>query len=219
MTRASTKDVLMQPAYTYAEAARFLAVPNSTVHSWVTGRPHFKRVVTPATRGGLSFTNLVELHVLSALRSKGVRMPHIRKALAILGRELDSKHPLADGGFFTAGPALFVRHLGKLAQISTDVQLVIQQALEQYISRVDRNPDGVPIRLYPTILHKPDARVVVIDPAVAFGRPVLVGVGIPTTEIAQRFDAGDDLDFLAKDLGVTVAALSDVVRFEHRRAA
>jgi len=41
----------------------------------------------------------------------------------------------------------------------------------------------------------------IIDPYVYFGRPVLVGTGIPTAVIADRYKAGDSVDDLANDYG------------------
>lgn len=59
------------PMYTVTEGARYLDLPVSTLRDWVRGRPdRFEPVLAwPDDEGGLlSFTNIVEAHVLSALR-------------------------------------------------------------------------------------------------------------------------------------------------------
>ena len=68
------------PAYSFAEAALLTGVPLSTLRSWVLGRPlasrsgqRWSRPVIRLPKGPkpfLSFTNLVEVHVLAAMRRK-----------------------------------------------------------------------------------------------------------------------------------------------------
>lgn len=89
--------------------------------------------------------------------------------------------------------------------------------LKGYLRRIDRDPSGVPIKLYPmTRGNEPDKqpKSVVIDPRVSFGRPVLVGTGIPTAVLAARFKAGESMDDLAEDYGAEKAALEEAIRIE-----
>jgi hypothetical protein len=85
-------DVRAQPAYSIAEAARYLRVAPGTLRSWTVGRPYptsagprtFAPLIKLAARRPptLSFWNLVEAHVLRALRTDhGVPVPALRKAL------------------------------------------------------------------------------------------------------------------------------------------
>jgi len=67
-----------QPAYTLAEAARYLKLPAATLRSWTIGRDyptasstaHFQPLIHAAKADPtqLSFYNLIEAHVLRALR-------------------------------------------------------------------------------------------------------------------------------------------------------
>jgi len=50
-----------------------------------------------------------------------------------------------------------------------------------------------------TVIGLSDARSVVIDPRVSFGRPVLVQGGVTTAAIVRRIDAGEDPEELAHD--------------------
>jgi uncharacterized protein (DUF433 family) len=80
MTAFDKSDIRHQPAYTLAEAARYLKLPQATLRTWVLGRDYpvaagqgrFKALIKPA-RGKpptLSFYNLIEAHVLRALRTE-----------------------------------------------------------------------------------------------------------------------------------------------------
>ena len=64
----------------------------------------------------------------------------------------------------------------------------MEQVVDRYLKRIEREPNGLPIRLYPftsTRLDE-DPRAVVIDSRVQFGRPCVTGTGIPTCVIAER---------------------------------
>src|SRR5213082_1701767 len=101
-------------AYGVAEAAHYLLVPRATLRSWVAGmsygsdgeRRFFKRVIHPAATSpvALSFINLIEAHVLAAIRRRHrVDMPAVRRTIDFLKREFASAHPLADHKFETNG--------------------------------------------------------------------------------------------------------------------
>ena len=81
---------------------------------------------------------------------------------------------------------------------------------------VERDEAGVVARLYPfTRKRAPDEpKVVVIDPRISFGRPVLVGSGIPTAVIAERYKAGESVDQLADDYGRKRLDIEEAIRCE-----
>ncbi len=220
------------PAHTVPEAARYLWIPVSTLRSWVAGRNYptrtganfFQPIVALADQSNyvLSFINLIEVHVLDAIRREHqVPLPKVRTALKYLRAKFPSKHPLADHRFETDGLNLFVEKYGQLINLSQSGQLAIRQLLKAHLRRIERDPAGVPVRLYPfTRKHEADEpRVVVIDPYVSFGRPVLVGTGIPTAVIADRYKAGDSVDELAADYARQRLEIEEAIRSELQLAA
>jgi hypothetical protein len=111
------------PAYTAGEAAHYLGVPKSTLRSWFAGQRGFRAVIQPADSKTLelSFTNLVEAYVLTAIRRKHhIALPTIRRGLDFLVRKLGAKRPLIEQQFATNGVDLFVDHLGQVINISRD---------------------------------------------------------------------------------------------------
>lgn len=140
----------------------------------------------------------------------------MRKAAQYLKNRLGSKHPLAEQKFATDGVDLFVELFGQLVNISREGQLVIKELIEAYLQRVERDPVGIPVRLYPfTRDRKPEEpKSIVIDPYVSFGRPVLAGTGIATTIIAQRYKAGESIEKLAEDYGRSRSDIEEAIRCE-----
>ena len=129
---------------------------------------------------------------------------------------LGSKHPLAQEKFATDGVDLFVERFDQLVNITREGQLVIKELIEAYLQRVERDPMGIPIRLYPfTRERKPEEpRAIVIDPYISFGRPVLTGTGIATKVIAQRYNAGESIEELAEDYGRSRSDIQEAIRCE-----
>src|SRR5713226_5030772 len=231
MTQVSTStrpDPRKIPTYGTAEAAHYLDIPVATLRSWVACRPYpvssgekfFQPIIDIADKKGknLSFINLVEAHVLDAFRRRehNIQLPKIRQAIAYLKREFHSKHPLADQQFETDGLDLFVQKYGSLINISREGQLAMRDMLQAFLRRIQRDPEGVPIRLY-LFTRRGDAdepRNVVVDPAISFGRPTLVDTNIPTSVLAERFKAGDSPEELADDYGRPKEEIWEAIRYE-----
>jgi len=87
------------PAYSISEAGHYLGVPTSTLRSWFAGqayahrgeRRQFQAVIRPADpkSHSLSFSNLVEAYVLTAIRRRHhIGLPTIRRGLDYLVKKL-----------------------------------------------------------------------------------------------------------------------------------
>ncbi len=97
-----------------------------------------------------------------------------------------------------------------------NAQLAMKELIEAHLRRIERDTSGLPVRLYPfTRERKADEpKVIVIDPSISFGRPVLVGTGIATTIIAQRYKAGESVGELAEDYGRSRSEIEEAIRCE-----
>ena len=226
-TKEKRRELREMAAYGINEAAHYLGIPKATLRSWVMGCPYptgtgkrfFKPIIELPDKEQrlLSFVNLVEIHVLDAIRrTHGVTFGRVRKAVEYLKNQLGSRHPLAEQRFVTDGVDLFVEMFGQLVNISREGQLAIKALIEAHLRRIERDPFGLPIRLYPfTRERKPDEpKIIVIDPNISFGRPVLVGTGIATTIIAQRYKAGESIEELAGDYGRSKSEIEEAIRCE-----
>jgi uncharacterized protein (DUF433 family) len=226
MARESKLDRRDLPRYTPQEAAHHLSLPVSTVRAWSVGqrgqhreKPRFfQPIITPAQRSplSLSFWNLVELYVLRSLRrTHDLPMPKVRAALRFTGEKLGARRPLIEETFYTDGINLLVERLASLID-TADGQTVMRGVLVDSLRRVERSTDGRVVRFYPWLNEPTEVRAVEIDPDRAFGRLVLVGTGIPTQAIADRFGGGDDIDVLARDYDLDVAKVQQALRWEQR---
>jgi uncharacterized protein (DUF433 family) len=215
------------PTYTLGEAAHYLLIPLATLRSWTVGRYYpvqdGKRLfspVIPATQKDpamLSFVNLIEAHVLDAIRRVyGVQLPKVRSAMAFLRHEFNSTHPLIEQKIETDGRDLFIRSLGKLIAASDGGQLVMPELIEAYLKRIEWDERGIASRLYPFTRKRQfdEPKVIVIDPRISFGRPVLSGTGVRTSIVAERYKAGESVEELAEDYGRGRLDIEEAIRCE-----
>ena len=211
------------PIYGITEAAQYLRVPLNTLVYWVKGGgslpPLIKIASTSPPR--LSFTNLLECYMLSSMRAiYDVRIPKVRKALATLAKYVQHKHPLVEQAFQTDRRDLFIEHLGNIVNLSKDQQILIPGVMEYYLERIERDPRGL-FKFYPFVMGRTqdEPRLILINPAVGFGKPVIAGTGISTAVVASRFNARESIDDLASEYRVEPQQIEEAIRWEQKTAA
>jgi uncharacterized protein (DUF433 family) len=230
--RAPRIDPRSIPAYGLAQAAHHLDISEQTLKSWFLGRSYptasgtqfFEPVIRPASAEPLrlSFTNLVEAQVLGVIRRlHNVRLGDIRAAVRYVEAKVRVPSPLANQDFLTAQRQLFIETIGKLVNVGRSGQLAMPEILKDCLERIERDEEGLARRLYP-MLHRapsPGPRVVMIDPRVSFGRPVLAGTGIPTAVLLTRKKAGESIKEIAEDYGCETSQVAQAIAWEERPAA
>lgn len=228
MAVTQSLDLANVPAYPFVDAARYLKIPVDTLRSWVRGRSYStsqgKRyseqlieLSSPDARE-LSFINLVEAHVLRAIRVEHkIRLEQIRIALNYISLELGYEHPLVREDFLrTDGKSIYIEHLGMLLDASKNGQIAIRETLEIYLTRIEVDGKGIAARLFPFIHPKQrnDPKVIVIDPNISFGRPVIAGTRIPTGILADRARAGESVDALSEDFSCDRSLIRIALNYE-----
>jgi uncharacterized protein (DUF433 family) len=217
------------PNYTIDEASRYLHVPESTVRYWVIGETGAAPLTTVYSRKPLllSFKNLVELYVLESLREfHDIGLKGIRRSVEELRIEKPSKFPLADYQLATRGRRIYLDGEGnELVNLTVGGQHAFKDILNPFLRRVDRNAKGVAERLFPFTRREHQKnpltapRMVVIDPNVAFGMPVLVGSRISTAFLLSRKNGGASISTLASDYGRQKEEIEEAISLEEAKAA
>ncbi len=198
------------PNYSPVEAALYLRLKLHDVRNWIS------EGVIRSPQAGISYLNLLELHILKGLRKEvGLPLQRIRQAIDEYQETEKMTHPLLDPRLETDGIHLFLHDGDEYLNLNRPKQMGIPEILSTYLRRIDRLENGV-FRFYPFIVredaHEP--RTIQISPDIAFGRPVLAQTGIATEVIAGRFRARDSITDLADEYGVPVSMIEDAVRWE-----
>ncbi len=217
-------DPRLAPAYSVAQAAHYLRIPVPTVRSWVLGRNYPRRsgdgrfdpvIAVPADpEHRLSFRNLIELAALRALRTEHeFKLSAVRAALAYARKELGVVHLLASEDLYARPGELFLEHYGQLVNLNRAGQLGIHAVLQGLLPRIQWQ-QGLASRFFPVVSGRPDAKSVMLDPRIAFGRPVLARQRVSTSVIVDRINAGEDAATLAADYGATEEEIMDALAYE-----
>jgi uncharacterized protein (DUF433 family) len=234
-------DRFVTPLYGLGEAAGYLAVPPSTLVTWAYGyerrQPGIgvvvaKPVITavrPARRHDASvpFIGLAEAYALAAFRQAGVPMQRIRPAIDALHRELGLSYALASRRLYSDGAEIlfdYAQHAGDTPEGESARELVVvrnnqrvfAEVVDRYLRRVDFAPDG-----YAQVIHLPQYRAadVTIDPDHAFGRPRFARSGAGLDDVIDLFLAGEPVDTVAAEFGLSRDEVEDALRVITRPAA
>ena len=220
---SSTTDRRDRPMYSIAEAAGYLGMPASTLKSWVFGRTYttlagesrvFKPLIEPADRadGALSFFNVVEVHILLSTRKiHGINMGNVRSAIDYVRDRFPANrlHPLLTQEFHTDGKHLFIKNIEETINASKKGQAAFGEIVNSHLELIGRDADGMPASLYPGRGN----RVIVMNPSISSGRPVVSGTGVMASIIAQRVAAGESPHDIAANYGIRESAVAAAIEY------
>jgi uncharacterized protein (DUF433 family) len=208
--------------YGLSEAALYLRIPIKTLEYWVFGRGRIPPMIKAASRlpRSLSFVNLLECHMLAAMRSLyDLRLPKIRRGVAHLNKTSPFRHPLIEQALLTDRVDLLIRELDKIVNLSRGGQLAIPEIVNVHLERIEY--DKGRFRFYPFVRQRrlDEPKLIVINPSVGFGKPVITGTGISTAVIASRFNARESMPDLAREYGLEERQIEEAIRWETRAVA
>jgi len=236
MTDTATQELLGVGLYTIPDAARLTGLSVSTVRRWVRGYtfpcsteiggrygasyPVVLSELPPVdSRSAVSFVELIEILVVAALIHRGVPMRSIRLASRRAAERFGTRHPFASQRFKTDGKGLFVELASKSKEFAglinlVDNQYAFPQILNHYLEQIDFDLDTqMANRWWPLGKTKP----IVVDPAVAFGSPVIQGTRIPVAVIVDACKAGETKKSICSWFDIRPQDVSAAMEFARRK--
>jgi len=219
--------------YTFHEAARLTKIPLRDLRRWLDGYPYRDKkgarvTVAPLwgteldddTLDGISFHDLLEVRFVHAFRKHGVSLQTIRLASQRARELFETNYPFTSRQFRTDGRTIFTSAMEDTGETEL-LDLVKQQyAFRKIIepslySGIEFGQDQAAARWYPS----PRSKAIVLDPAIAFGKPIATSGAVRTSILYDAFIAEGDKNFVAKLYEVPVAAVDAAVAFEQSLAA
>jgi len=218
--------------YSFPEAARLVRTSTQTVTRWLLGY----RFPTRSGSGGQSgpifspqlaqiegyraigFLDLVELLFVKAFRDQGVTLQTIRRAAKEAARRWDTTHPFCLRRFATDGRTIFATVLDDLGEEGllelTRSQLAFRTVLEPYLRQLEYGSEYLVNKWWPLGNKKP----VCVDPAICFGRPVVLPVPIPTEIVYEAVGAEQTAQEVAEWYGLPLKSVQAAIEFESELA-
>lgn len=227
-------EVKILPAYTLAEASRYIGVSESTLRTWFRGKPAistkkgaFKRKAVKAIlptdagpREPLSFLDLIIAHVLFSLRnSYKFPMKRVAKAKDYLASLEGNLAFLAHRDFFHDHADLYLGMNERLLTLTEQGQIVDKTILEKGLHQIIYGDDGFADRFFPKLEERTEQQEFAINPSINYGRLCIVRLGVSADTIAARYKAKEQVADIAQDYGATTEEVVEAIRWHDRLAA
>ncbi|WP_433694043.1 DUF433 domain-containing protein [Herbaspirillum seropedicae] len=211
--------------YTLQEAERLTGADPREARRWLFGYKHANGYSEPLWRTQMAdldekmkvigFRDLLELRIVKAFVEKNVPLQVIRVALTN-ARKLFGDYPFTANRFLTDGRSIFHEAIEGETQL-TDLakqQLVFEQIIRPTLyAGIEFTATGKATRWYPT-----KNKVVVLDPEVSFGKPILAEYGVRTDVIAQAVKVEKSKRAVAAIYEIPLSAVEAAVKFERLAA-
>jgi len=215
-------DPLLAGFFSTADAVRLVGVHSQLIRGWLNGYPNSVSgpIINRDFEGTrtISFLDVMELRFIQFFRKQGVSMPTLRKAADRARKEWGVNHPLAlsNSKIVTDRRKVFAKVAEEgNDQVAWDMasgQHEIWITIEQSIAHgVEFNSDTSLAQLWHPMPQFPD---VVIDPRVAFGKPIVQGTPVPTSTLFRQFKAEGSKERVAKWFDVPIDVVAKAIDYE-----
>lgn len=211
--------------YTLQEAERLTGASAREANRWLFGYKHANGFSEPLWRTQLigdddqikviGFRDLLELRMVKAFAAKNVPLQVIRVAINN-ARSLLGDYPFTAHRFLTDGKSIFHEAVDQESQLT---DLAKQQLVFEHIIRpslyagIEFSAAGEAKRWFPT-----KNKIVVLDPEISFGKPVLAEYGVRTGVIAASFEVEKSKRAVAAIYEISMAAVDAALKFERLAA-
>jgi uncharacterized protein (DUF433 family) len=222
------KDPVELPRYTYRDAAKATGVAATTIRAWFRGqhwygkrsvgffRPVLNRPDPAESR--LSFNNLLEVHVLRALRTvHEVKLDKVREAITLAEKEYDVPRLLISNKLHAGGGELFLQTYSDLVHLTKSHQAVMRELFTQFLERITvegAHADLLPFYPFPKNPALGTQKLILVSPFVSFGAAVISRTGVSTGTIGRRVIGGEEKASIVEDYGLQEAEFDEAVLYE-----
>ncbi|MFN0071549.1 MAG: DUF433 domain-containing protein, partial [Chloroflexota bacterium] len=153
---------------------------------------------------------LIEIVAIGALRAAGFSVRSIRQIVTNCEEIFQLPHPLASLKFKVGGGDVFVQAGNELVEVGRRKRMIAwNEFLSPFLNNLDYEFD-IARRWWP----RGHEAYVVVDPEYGFGLPVIVGSGVRTEIVRERFTAGDSREQIADDFNLSALEVDHALRFE-----
>lgn len=220
--------------YTFQEASRLTNASPQDLRRWLNGYAHkasgsdtrvksaplWKTELVDAEVEGISFHDLLEVRFVQAFRKYGVSLQTIRVASEHARELFNHPYPFTCKRFQTDGRSIFATALKESGETElldlAKKQFAFTKIIEPSLYRgIEFGSDELASHWYPLS----NSKAVVLDPTIAFGKPVVTNGSVRTSILYDAFEAEENKQYVARLYDVPVSAVSAAIRFEERLAA
>lgn len=220
--KTQPSSALGQGVYSVTDGAKLLRVSPSKLRYWFVGGKDRKPFFEPEYKVDnapllLSFHDLIDAFFAVQLRSHGLSLQQLRRVYEGLKKYFGEKHAFCREDLRTDGETIFLhvvddRGRQELVEVLSR-QRCFPQVLLPFLKQLDFDVKRMASRWN-------IARGVVVDPAISYGQPVVLGSCISAEILARQWRAnGRNMDRVAAFWDIPQSQVESAVRFIEGMAA
>jgi len=212
--------------YTLKEAERLTGADSREVSRWLFGyrfkggasAPLWHTQLTNMEEDGqkvIGFRDLLELRIVKAFTQHHVPLRVIRAAIESACGIFSTEYPFTANRFLTDGKSIFYEALQAHGEMEL-TDLVRRQVVFEHIIRpklyagIEFTPGGQATRWFPV----KKSEIIVLDPQISFGKPILTQYGIRTDVLAACFAVERDKKKVAALYDIPLREVNAALRYE-----
>lgn len=169
----------------------------------------------------IGFRDLLELRMVAQFVKHGVHLKVIRATIDAARAHFGSEYPLSNRRFLTDGKRIFLEAVEEATGVEKMIDVLGRQFVFADVIRpslyagIEYDQTGAR-RWFPV----PRSRLVLLDPEVQFGAPIIASEGVPTDAVYDAWKAeGRDVARVARAYRLTPRMVNAAVAFEQRLRA
>jgi uncharacterized protein (DUF433 family) len=217
--------------YSVGDTALLTRAPERTIRRWIRGDVYRRRGALRESRPvwqaeiglvddalTLSFLDMMEVRFIRAFRAHRVSWAAIRAAATLAREMFGDGHPFTRRRFRTDGKRIFsqIEDAGSVRLFDLNRKSwVFHEIVEPSLYQGVEFQDDQVARWYPMFPEK----TVLVDPRIAFGRPVALPARVPTDLLAAAARSEGSAAMAAAWYKVPVSTVEAAVTFEDRLCA
>lgn len=220
--------------YTFQEASKLTKASSQELRRWLKGyaykvhaldervisAPLWQTELAESELEGISFHDLLEVRFVQAFRKHGVSLQTIRLASQQAREIFNHPYPFTCKRFQTDGRTIFSAALKETGEMQlldlVKKQYAFTKIIEPSLYRgIEFGHDELASQWYPV----PRSKAIVLNPSLAFGKPIVTRGSIRTSILYDAFKVEESKLFVAKLYDVPISAVEAAIRFEERLAA
>lgn len=212
------------PMYTLSEAARLVNTTSGTVRRWLQGYATTTDPKAPVFGEKndsqlVSFLQLIEIVVANQFRTRKISLERVRSAYLRARQKYSIEYPFAHMRLESiGGHIVYMLHHdddSSLEVADTAGMYTLPGMVQETIAKKLEYEDELAARWYPRGKEVP----IVIDPRYAAGLPTIQHRGVTIEHIKGRFDAGQTIGFICRDLTLSRNQVEEAIRYADKIAA
>ncbi|MFC5284359.1 DUF433 domain-containing protein [Pedobacter alpinus] len=219
-----THQSLGEGIYTIPDVAFLLKLPQAKVRRWMTefwdtqlGEKHQHQYSWGEGREkATNFHTLIEFYVFYQLRELNVSTKKILIAHEDMANQMHTPYPFAHAELLTDGKSiLFELSDGVVIKADRTQQIAFKEIIENFCKKIAFSSDKVAEKFYPMGLDNH----IIVDPRHQFGQPIISNTNILAETVYNLYDAGEDIDFIARLYKLSESEVEDAIALFTKTAA